>query len=168
MSDYLELEDALRALPSPTFRARARDELERTIMATIPIRRHEPIGLYAARPYLIVSDGTAAIDFYVEAFDAELIDRETGPNGRLAHGALRIGETVIELGEHPSARGREAQAIPAVGLRLYVPDVDASYERAVAAGAIGAAPPANQPYGTRGASIYDPFGLTWWLAGPLV
>jgi uncharacterized glyoxalase superfamily protein PhnB len=65
------------------------------------------------------------------------------------------------------AQGREAQALPAVGLRLYVPDVDATYERAVAAGAVGTGAPENRPYGSRDASIYDPFELTWWLAGPM-
>jgi PhnB protein len=167
MSDYLDLEDALRALPSPTFRVRARDELERTIVATTSSIPTEPIGLYAARPYLIVGDADAAIAFYVNVFDAEEVERHLTPEGRVAHAKVRIGDTFVELGEHQDARGREAQALPAVGLRLYVPDVDATYERAVVAGAIGSAPPENRPYGSRDASIYDPFGLTWWLAGPM-
>jgi PhnB protein len=167
MSDYLEIEDALRALPSPTFRAGARGELERIVMATTPTLPYEPIGLYAVRPYLIVGDAEAAVAFYVRVFEGEEVERHLTPEGRIAHAKVRIGDTFVELGEHQDARGREGQALPAVGLRLYVPDVDATYERAVAAGAIGSGAPENRPYGSRDASIFDPFGLTWWLAGPL-
>lgn len=70
------------------------------------------------------------------------------------------------MGEHPTAADRVAEPIPRVGLRLYVADVDETYKRAIAAGATGDAP-SERPAGTRAADVYDPFGLTWWLAATI-
>ena len=127
----------------------------------------ESVGLPAVRPYLIVGDAGAAIGFYRRVFDATELERHATPSGGIGHAKLRIGETIVELGEHPDARGRGAERLPRVGLRLYVADVDAAYARAIAAGATGE-PPSDRPHqGVRGASVDDPFGLTWWLAAPL-
>jgi PhnB protein len=123
-------------------------------------------GLRALRPYFIVSDAVAAIDFYRRVFEAIELERHTTPAGGVGHAKLRIGETIIEMGEHPSANDRVAEPIPRVGLRLYVADVDETYARAIAAGATGDAP-SERPPGTRAASVYDPFGFTWWLAATI-
>ena len=121
----------------------------------------------AVRPYLIVGDAAAAIEFYCRVFAAEEIERHTTPRGGIGHAKLRLGETIVELGEHPDAVGRDAERLPRVGLRLYLPDVDATYARAISAGATGD-PPSDLPQqGVRGATVHDPFGLTWWLAGRL-
>ena len=121
----------------------------------------------AVRPYLIVGDAAAAIEFYCRVFAAEEIERHTTPRGGIGHAKLRLGETIVELGEHPDAVGRDAERLPRVGLRLYLPDVDATYASAISAGATGA-PPSDRPQqGVRGATVHDPFGLTWWLAGRL-
>lgn len=121
----------------------------------------------AVRPYLIVGDAAAAIEFYCRVFAAEEIERHTTPRGGIGHAKLRLGETIVELGEHPDAVGRDAERLPRVGLRLYLPDVDATYARAISAGATGD-PPSDRPQqGVRGATVHDPFGLTWWLAGRL-
>lgn len=127
---------------------------------------YEGIDLRAVRPYLIVGDANAAIAFYVRAFDAVEIERHETPTGGVGHVKLRIGESIVELGEHPDARDRAAERLPRVGLRLYVADVDQTYSRAVAAGAHGDAP-AERPPGTRSATVFDPFGLTWWLAAKM-
>jgi PhnB protein len=128
---------------------------------------YEPVGLHALRPYLIVGDAKAAIDFYRHVFDATELERHTTPAGGIGHAKLRIGETIVELGEHPSVAGRAAEPLPRVGLRLYVPDVDGTYARAVSAGATGDVPSDRPAQGVRGATVRDPFGLTWWLAAPL-
>jgi PhnB protein len=128
-----------------------------------PESAYEGQDLRAVRPYLIVSDASEAIAFYERAFDATELERHVTPDGGIGHAKVRIGDTIIELGEHPDARGREAATIPPVGLRLYVGDVDETYRRAIAAGATGT-DPTERPPGTRAASVYDPFGLTWWLA----
>jgi PhnB protein len=127
---------------------------------------YEPVGLRAVRPYLIVDDADAAMMFYRHVFDATELERHPTPSGGIGHAKLRIGETIIELGEHPQAAGRSVEQVPRVGLRLYVADVDDTYARASAAGATGD-PPSNRIPGTRSASVHDPFGLTWWLAAVL-
>jgi PhnB protein len=123
-------------------------------------------GLHTVRPYLIVGDADAAIDFYTRAFDGIELERDETPEGRVGHVKIRIGESLLEMGEHVSDQNREALQIPAVGLRLYVPDVDAAYLRAINAGATGTEP-TERPLGTRSATIFDPYGLTWWLASRL-
>jgi PhnB protein len=135
-------------------------------MAETPKSQHEPVGLRAVRPYLIVSNADEAIDFYGRVFDASELERHTTPTGGVAHAKLRIGETIVEIGEHPDASGREPDRLPRVGLRLYVTDVDETYGRALAAGATGDAP-SDRLQGSRTASVYDPFGLTWWLVATI-
>ena len=110
-----------------------------------------------------MGDANAAILFYVRAFDAQLVERHDAPNGGVGHAKLRIGESIVELGEHPDARDLAPERLPRVGLRLYVGDVDQTYAKAIAAGARGEGP-YERPPGTRAATVFDPFGLTWWLA----
>ena len=126
---------------------------------------YEPVGLRAVRPYLIVGDANQAIEFYVSAFDAIEVERHTKPDGGVGHAKLQIGDTLLEIGEHPDAKAREAEPLPRIGLRLYVTDVDETYGRAVAAGAAGD-PPTSRLAGTRSATVRDEFGITWWLATP--
>jgi uncharacterized glyoxalase superfamily protein PhnB len=94
------------------------------------------------------------------------IERHDTPSGGVGHAKLRIGEAIVEIGEHREAAGRTASAIPSAGLRLYVSDIDEIHARALAAGSTGD-PPVNRLPGTRSATVLDPFGLTWWLAEPL-
>jgi PhnB protein len=126
---------------------------------------YEPVGLQAVRPYLIVGDANAAIEFYVNAFEAMEVERHSKPDGGVGHAKLQMGETILEIGEHPNASERGAEALPRIGLRLYVTDVDATYARALALGAVGD-PPTDRLAGTRSATVRDAFGLTWWLAMP--
>jgi PhnB protein len=118
------------------------------------------------RPYLIVGNADEAIAFYGSVFEAIEVERHTTPTGGVGHAKLRVGETIIEIGEHTDAVGRHAERLPRVGLRLYVTDVDATHARALAAGATGDAP-SDRLQGTRAATVYDPFGLTWWLAATI-
>ena len=99
-------------------------------------------------------------------FEATELERHTTTAGGVGHAKLRVGETIVEIGEHPDADGRVAERLPPVGLRLYVADVDETYARAVDAGATGDAP-SEHPPGRRSASVYDPFGLTWWLTAAI-
>jgi PhnB protein len=132
-------------------------------VAEPPESEFEGPNLHTVRPYLVVGDADTAIDFYTSAFDATELERHPTPAGGVGHAKVRIGDTILEMGEHPSARDREAVAVPGIGLRLYVPDVDATYRQAIAGGATGTEP-TERPPGTRSATVYDPFGLTWWLA----
>ena len=132
-------------------------------MADSPQSEYEGSDLRAVRPYLIVSNADAAIEFYRRVFDATELERHSTPSGGVGHAKLQIGDTIVELGEHPSAKDREAAPVPPVGLRIYVADVDETYRRAISSGATGTEP-SERPPGTRAAVVYDPFGLTWWLA----
>ena len=125
----------------------------------------EPIGLQAIRPYLIVGEAQTAITFYQDVFGAEEVERHTTSGGGIGHAKLRFGDTLLELGEHTTAAGRDPEDLPRVGLRLYVTDLDGTYERAIESGATGD-PPTDRLPGVRSATIRDPFGLTWWLAMP--
>jgi PhnB protein len=136
------------------------------LMAAATKSQYEGSELRTVRPYLIVRDADAAIAFYGRVFEATELERHTTPAGGVGHAKLRIGDTIIEVGEHPSADGRIADAIPAVGLRHYVANVDETFARGIDAGATGDAP-SERPPGTRAATLYDPFGLTWWLAAPI-
>lgn len=120
-------------------------------------------GLTPVTPFLAVPDVPDAIALYVRLFDAVEERRDPDPEGVVRHAVLRVGGAPLELGMHGHVTPPAAHALPPVGVHLYVPDVDAVWARATAAGATGY-PPANQPYGDREATIVDPFGITWYVA----
>jgi PhnB protein len=129
--------------------------------------QYESSDLCGVRPYLLVGDAAAAIEFYRCVFAAEELERHSTPNGGIGHAKIRIGDTILEIGEHPEAVGRPSEQLPRIGLRLYVDSVDETFAQAVEAGATGEAPTDRPNQGSRGATVYDPFGLTWWIATPL-
>lgn len=111
-------------------------------------------------PYLIVSGAARVIDFMKEAFGGEQLRRYDDPDGTVVHAEVRIGDTVIMLGD----AGGEWQPSPA-HLHMYVEDVDATYRRALEAGAVPVAEPTqreNEP--DRRGGVKDPGGNTWWIA----
>ena len=109
-------------------------------------------------PYLHPQDARKQIDFLQRAFGAEeMMVAEAG--GRIMHGALRIGDAVVELGEPEDRTG-----IPTNGMFLFVEDVDAVYARALEAGATSYRAPEDLPYGMRSAIVKDPAGYLWWPA----
>src|SRR3982751_4596025 len=97
-----------------------------------------PEGYHTLTPYLIVHDGARAIEFYKEAFGATETFRMAGPDGRIGHAELKIGDSHVMLAdEHPEMGARSPQTIGGspVSFVLYVADVDAQVEQAVKAGA---------------------------------
>jgi PhnB protein len=118
-------------------------------------------------PSLTVSPCAEAIEFYTRAFAAvETAPRMTGPDGRVAHAEIRIGDTIVMLSdespESPTRSPRTAGATTAV-MFIYTDDVDVMWERAIAAGATQIFPLELQFYGDRGGRIEDPFGHQWGL-----
>jgi PhnB protein len=99
------------------------------------------------------------IGFLQKAFGGEEIYRAESPEGRIFHAQVRIGDSIISMGD---AHG-PYQPRPGT-LHLYVQDTDALYERALRAGAESIQPPADQPYGDRSAGVRDPFGNRWFIA----
>lgn len=118
-------------------------------------------------PYLIVDGAAAAIDFYTSVLGATERMRMPGPDGRIGHAELEIGESVIMLAdENPDMgiRGPKAIGGTPVTLHVYVEDSDAAFERAVNAGASSLRPVENQFYGDRSGQFEDPFGHRWNVA----
>ena len=126
-----------------------------------------PPGYPRVSPYLVMPDAKRALAWYVEALGAEETMRLPGPNDTVMHGEVRIGDSVVMLGEQTPGYGAFGPAHyggTPVSLVLYVEDVDAAYARAVAAGAKAERPPADQPFGDRMGTIVDPFGHRWHLS----
>jgi PhnB protein len=121
----------------------------------------------ALTPYLIVKGGSRAIEFYRQAFGAEEIVRLDGPDGRVGHAEIRIGDSHLMLAdEHPDFGALSPISVGGspVNLHLYVDDVDRVVERAASAGAVILRPVKNEFYGDRTGMIVDPFGHRWQLA----
>ncbi|GIK87042.1 MAG: glyoxalase [Betaproteobacteria bacterium] len=132
-------------------------------MAVAPI----PPGYAGVTPYLIVRDAARAIAFYKEALGAAEVLRLDGPGGTVAHAELKIGEGFVMIGEEMvemGYRGPLSFGGSPVSLLVYVPDVDAVFARALAAGAETKRPVADQFYGDRSGAIVDPFGHQWMIA----
>jgi PhnB protein len=126
-----------------------------------------PDGYEGAVPYLSCKNAAAAIDFYGKAFGAGELMRMTQPDGRVGHAEIQIGAARIMLAdEFPEMGFRSPASLGGspVGIHIYVADVDALAERAVAAGAKLLRPVADQFYGDRSATLEDPFGHRWFFA----
>jgi PhnB protein len=125
-----------------------------------------PKGFHTVTPYLIVTDGARAIDFYKRAFGAEELLRLDGPDGKVAHAELKIGDSIIMLSEEMPGHTRSPQSLggTAVDIMLYVKDADQVFNRAVAAGAKVAMPLSDMFWGDRYGQVTDPFGHSWSLA----
>ncbi len=143
------------------------------MMPVGPVPEH----LHTVTPRLVVRDGAGAIDFYRAAFGAEEIGpRSTGPHGDLIHAELRIGDSIVMITEEAEDPGAPAKAPPSLGgvvsaiMATYWPDVDAMWERALAAGAEVIYPLADQFYGEHTVAVTadGPRVLTaptgWWSA----
>jgi PhnB protein len=102
------------------------------------------------------------IEFVREAFGGEIVDEPyKTPDGLIAHVAMRVGDSLMEMGEtHGEWKSLDA------GIHLYVDDCDAVYQRAVAAGAKTVYAPYDAPYGERSAYVIDPWGNHWYIGTP--
>lgn len=123
-----------------------------------------PPGERAVVPYLICRDAAAAIDFYIQVFGAtEVGERFVDPEGKVGHADLTLSDSRISVAEEYPGYGlspADLDDVP-VAISLYVPDVDAVVARAEAAGARIVSPPEETFYGTRRATLRDPFGHRW-------
>lgn len=120
-------------------------------------------------PHLIVRDAAAAIAFYKRAFGAEETIRLPAPDGRILHAGLVVNGAPVMLADEMPNCGYPAPRAPQgspVSLHLTVPDVDAAFARALAAGATTVLPVADMFWGERFGQVMDPFGHRWSLATP--
>jgi len=121
-----------------------------------------PEGMHSVTPALTLKNCAEALEFYKKAFGALEVDRAGDPSGKkIWHAAFKIGDSTIFCNDEFPEMG--AIARPA-SLWIYGPDIDARFERAVAAGAVAAMPPADAFWGDRFAKVTDPFGNDWTLA----
>ena len=123
--------------------------------------KHIPEGYHSVTPYLIVQGVTRIIEFLKQAFDAKETERMQTPDGRIMHAELKIGDSPIMFGE-PLPTG-DFKHMPST-LYVYVSDTDATYKRALSAGATCLMEPADQFYGDRNAGVKDVAGNIWWIA----
>lgn len=139
---------------------------ERASQAVEPIPEH----LHTVTPRLVVRGGAAAVDFYRRAFDAhQLGEAFTGPDGEVIHAELRIGDSVVMVTDESEdgAPARSPQSLDGTVTAImatYWEDVNAAWERALAAGAEVIYPLEDQFYGERGGRLRDPFGHQWMLS----
>ena len=126
-----------------------------------------PTGYHTVTPTIVVRNAAAAIDFYKKAFGAEEIDRMLGPDGSVMHAEIQIGDSRIMLGEENEQWGtRSPQSLGGVhgSLHLYVENADASFDRAIKAGATLRYPLEDAFWGDRYGKVTDPFGHEWGIA----
>src|SRR5262245_41602471 len=125
-----------------------------------------PPGFHSLTPHLSVDGAAKYIEFLQKAFDATLISQYPGPGAKLMHAQVRIGDSMLmfadrfpEFGSPPVAQGNWP-----IVLHVYVPDADAAFQKAVAAGCAVKFPLADQFWGDRYGHVQDPFGFTWAIA----
>jgi len=147
-------------LPSEGFRARLLADLGKRveIMKQSTVTHYVPVGFRSLTPYVIVPGAARFIEFLKQVFDAEELFRMAEPDGVIGHAEVRIGDSRLELSD-----GGEAWPPRPAAIHVYVPDADATYARAVAAGARSLIAPMDRPYGDREGDVTDPFGNNWYI-----
>ena len=156
---FLELAGQLRELPNPDFKNRLKAEIERRSTMTATTARRE--GFRALTPFLMVRDADGLMDFLSRAFGAETTTRMGTPKGGM-HGEMRIGNSMVMIGGGENLPEKSTMAI-----HMYVPDPDAVYQRAIAAGGKSLGAVEDRSYGERSGFIEDPYGNHWYIGAPL-
>ena len=127
-----------------------------------------PDGFHTITPHLTVRDATRALEFYKQAFGAEVLSVAPGPDGKVMHASIKIGDSILmlndefpEYGGDPAPTGSRGTGVV---LHFYLENVDAAFQRAVSAGASVKMPLMDQFWGDRYGVLMDPFGHKWSLA----
>lgn len=132
-------------------------------MASLLEHRADPMSAYrTVTPYLVVADADAELAFLSQAFAGREMQCHRGEGGAVMHAEVQIGDSLVMLGQ----AGGAIEPRPAA-IYLWVEDVDATYDRALAAGGTSESVPADKPYGHRVGGVVDPNGVTWWIGSPV-
>jgi uncharacterized glyoxalase superfamily protein PhnB len=128
-----------------------------------------PQGLHSVTPHLILDNAAQAIDWYKRGFGAEEVSRAVGPDGKIMHAQIRIGNSHLYVNDAMSGvKGPKALGGSPIGLWIYVEDADALFKRALDAGATVAPTPMGQMqdqfWGDRCGTLVDPAGYQWTIA----
>jgi PhnB protein len=113
-------------------------------------------------PYLLVSDADAELAFLKAAFGGAEVNCQRNPDNTVMHAEMKIGDSLVMLGQAGGPWKHRAAA-----LYLWVEDVDATYARALKAGAASESQPEDKPYGHRNAGVIDTNDITWWIGAPV-
>jgi len=117
---------------------------------------------HTVTPYLVVPDADAELTFLKAAFGGTEASCQRNADNTVMHAEIRIGDSLVMLGQ----AGGQWKSLTAA-LYLWVEDVDATYARALRAGATSQSEPEDKPYGHRNAGVVDQNGVTWWIAAPV-
>jgi PhnB protein len=126
-----------------------------------------PEGFHSITPHLICRDGKKAIEFYQKAFGAQVVRAHYMPDGKLMHGEIKIGDSIVMLGdEFPDWNVLSPQSLgnASTVIHLYTQDVDSVFQKAVDAGCTPTMPVGDQFWGDRYGQVVDPFGHRWSIA----
>jgi len=118
-----------------------------------------PDGYHTVTTLLTVPGVNRLIDFLTKAFEGQVLFRMDGPDGKVGHAEMKIGDTIVMMGEPHGEFGPRP-----CNIYLYVKDVDGVYERAIQAGGKSLRPVQDQFYGDRSGGVEDPCGNQWWIA----
>jgi PhnB protein len=125
-----------------------------------------PEGYHTLTPYLYIRGAADAIEFYKKAFSAKELFRMPGPDGKIGHAEIQIGDSIAMLADERPEQGINSPNSlkgTAVSFMVYVKDVDSAFKQAVNAGATVTQPLENKFYGDRMGGVVDPFGHHWYL-----
>lgn len=120
---------------------------------------YKPARHNSVSPYLLISDVGATIDFLCKVFDAEVLEAMKDNEGKINHGEVLIDDSVIMIGR----ASEDYPPMPCM-MHIYVPDVDATFQKALKEGATTMVEPTDQFYGDRSGGVRDAQGFQWWMA----
>jgi PhnB protein len=124
-----------------------------------------PEGYHTITPQLTLDNAAQTIEWYKKAFGATELSRSAGPDGKIMHAEIKIGDSRVMVNDTMQGyKGPRAIGGSPASLWVYVADADALFNRAVSAGAKVQMPLDNQFWGDRGGAVADPEGYTWWIA----
>ena len=123
-----------------------------------------PAGYHTITPQLTLDNAAQTMDWYKKALGAEEVSRSQGPDGKIMHAELKIGDSRFMVNDVMMGKGPQAFGGSPASMWLFVDDSDALYNRAVKAGAKVQMEIADQFWGDRAGAISDPAGYTWWIA----
>jgi uncharacterized glyoxalase superfamily protein PhnB len=120
---------------------------------------YKPDGYSSLSPYIMADGAQRVIDFLIQAFDAREMRRHDNADGSIRHAEVQIDDSIVMIADG----GGDFPAFP-IWLHVYVPDVDATYRRALDAGGVSVQAPQQKDDPDRRAGVKDPAGNTWWIA----
>ena len=126
--------------------------------------RPVPEGYHTITPQLTLDNAAQTIEWYKKALGAQELDRSVGPDGKIMHAELKIGDSRIMVNDVMMGKGPRALGGSPASLWLFVEDCDQLFNRAVGAGAKVKMEMQDQFWGDRGGAVADPEGYTWWIA----